>query len=204
MAEPAKELGIVRGAEQAAVMLQSTRRLLLANLAEPQSAASLARKLGLPRQRLNYHLRELEREGLAECVEERRKGNCTERLLRATARSFVISPEALGSLGPAPEAAADRFSASYLIAAASRVIRDLAEMEQGARAAGKRLATFTVETEIRFASAEARSRFAEELAGAVAALAARYHDERAPGGRTFKVLAAAHPSPRPAAKGRKP
>jgi DNA-binding transcriptional ArsR family regulator len=193
MGEPAKELGIVRGAEQAAAMLQSTRRLLLAHLGEPQSAAALSRKLGLPRQRLNYHLRELEREGLAECVEERRKGNCTERLMRATARSFVISPEALGSLGSTPEQAADRFSASYLIAAASRVIGDLAAMEQRARAAGKRLATLTVETEVRFASAEARAAFAEELTSAVAALAARYHDEHAPGGRVFKVLAAAHP-----------
>jgi DNA-binding transcriptional ArsR family regulator len=203
MAGAAKALEIVRGAEQAAALLQGTRRLLLTHLAEPQSAAALARKLGLPRQRLNYHLRELEREGLAECVEERRKGNCTERLLRATARSFVISPEALGSLGVTPEAAADRFSASYQIAAASRVIRDLAAMETAARAAGKRLATFTVEAEIRFASADARARFAEELAGAVAALAARYHDEQAPAGRVFKVLAAAHPAP-PAARRSKP
>ena len=203
MAAAAKALEIV-GARQAASMLQRTRRLLLAHLSEPQSAAGLSRKLCLPRQRLNYHLRELEREGLAECVEERRKGNCTERLLRATARSFVLSPEALGSLGSTPETAADRFSASYLIAAASRVIRDLAAMESKARAAGKRLATFTVETEIRFASAQARARFAEELAGAVAALAARYHDERAPGGRVFKVLAAAHPAVSPTAARRKP
>jgi DNA-binding transcriptional ArsR family regulator len=199
----AKALEVV-GARQAASMLQRTRRLLLGHLSEPQSAAGLSRKLGLPRQRLNYHLRELEREGLAECVEERRKGNCTERLLRATARSFVLSPEALGSLGSTPETAADRFSASYLIAAASRVIRDLAAMEPKARAAGKRLATFTVETEIRFASAQARARFAEELAGAVAALAARYHDERAPGGRVFKVLAAAHPAVPPTTARRKP
>ena len=190
----AKALEIVHEAGRAAALLQSTRRLLLSHLQEPQSAAALSRKLGLPRQRLNYHLRALEREGLAECVEERRKGNCTERLLRATARSFIISPEALGSLGATPEAAADRFSASYLIAAASRVIRDLAEMEPRARAAGKRLATFTVETEVRFASAGARARFAEELAGAVAALAARYHDDRAAGGRVFKVLAAVHPA----------
>jgi DNA-binding transcriptional ArsR family regulator len=205
MAGAAKALEIVREAGQAAAMLQSTRRLLLSHLAEPQSAAALARKLGLPRQRLNYHLRELEREGLAECVEERRTGNCTERLLRATARSFVISPEALGSLGSTPEAAADRFSASYLIAAASRVIRDLAELEPKARAAGKRLATFTVETEIRFASAEARARFGQELAAAVATLAARFHDEHAPGGRAFKVLAAAHPALKGArTKGSKP
>ena len=68
-----------------------------------------------------------------------------------------------------------------------------------------RLATLTMETEIRFATAEARARSAEELAQAVATLAARYHDEHAPGGRVFKVLAAAHPAPRGARpKGSKP
>jgi DNA-binding transcriptional ArsR family regulator len=208
MAE-ATALGVIRGAATAALMLQPTRRLVLENLDQPRSAAGLARLLGLPRQKLNYHLRELEREGLAECVEERRKGNCTERLLRATARAFVISPEALGALGPRPEAAADRFSAAYLIAAAARTVRDVGTFEAGARAAGKRVATLTLEADVRFASAAARAAFAQELSAAVAALAARYHDETAPGGRRFHLLAAVHPAvspapaPRAAAAGRR-
>ena len=72
-------------------------------LGEPGSAAGLGRKLGLPRQRVNYHLRELEKEGLLEVVEERKKGNCVERIVRATARSYLISSEALGTLGSRPE-----------------------------------------------------------------------------------------------------
>jgi DNA-binding transcriptional ArsR family regulator len=35
----------------------------------------------------NYHLRALERHALVELVEERRKGNVTERMMRATAAS---------------------------------------------------------------------------------------------------------------------
>src|SRR5262245_31535920 len=111
---------VIHGAGQAALVLQRTRRELLAQLSEPDSAAGLARRLGLPRQRLNYHLRELEREGLVECVEERRKGNCTERLLRATARSYVISPDALGLLGATPEASRDRFSTDFLVASTAQ------------------------------------------------------------------------------------
>jgi DNA-binding transcriptional ArsR family regulator len=188
-----RTIDVITGADQAVVALQRTRRQLLAHLSEPDSAAGLARRLGMPRQRINYHLRELEREGLVELVEERRKGNCVERVVRATARAFVISPDALGELGATPGEAADRFSATYLVSAAARAVRDVAALQTGAKRAGKRLSTFTLETDVRFATAEARAQFAEELASAIASLAAKYHDDRAPQGRRFRLLAAIHP-----------
>jgi DNA-binding transcriptional ArsR family regulator len=187
------DLEVVRGADRAAVLLQRSRRELLRHLSEPDSAAGLSRKLGMPRQRINYHLKELEREGLIELVEERRKGNCVERVLRATAKAFVISPEALGLLGPGDDAPRDRFSAAYLITAAARTLRDVATLDHRARRDNKRLATFTVDAEIRFATAGARTAFAEELANTIAALAAKYHDEHAAGGRRFRLFAAVHP-----------
>ena len=190
-------LEVISQPEAAAVALQRTRRQLLAALAEPDSAAGLARRLGLPRQRLNYHLRELERRGLVECVEERRKGNCTERILRATARSFVISPEALGTLGATPEAARDRFSASYLIAVAARTIQEVSSLDSRARAQHKRMATLGLDSEIRFASAESRAAFAEELSDQMAALVAKYHDDKTPGGRRFRLATVVHPLPSP-------
>jgi DNA-binding transcriptional ArsR family regulator len=184
---------VIHEPEAAAAVLHHTRRALLTALSEPDSAAGLARRLGLPRQRLNYHLRELERCGLVECVEERRKGNCTERLLRATARSFVISPEALGGLGPTPAAAQDRFGASYAIAVAARTIQEISALDTRARREQKRLSTLTLDSEIRFASADARAAFADELSQAVAQLVARYHDNTTPGGRRFRLVTVAHP-----------
>jgi hypothetical protein len=80
-----------------------------------------------------------------------------------------------------------------LIAAAGRTIRDMAELEDKAKREGKRVATLTLEADVRFANAEARAKFAEELAEAIARIAARYHDDRAPGGRRFRLLAAVHP-----------
>jgi DNA-binding transcriptional ArsR family regulator len=194
MAHPAP-LDVLRTADSAAAILDPTRQQLLAQLKEPDSATGLARRLKLPRQRSNYHLKVLEGAGLVELVEERRKGNCLERVVRATARAFVISPEALGELGPGAELAADRLSSAYLIAAAGRTIKDLAVLEAKAKREGKRVATLTLETDLRFASAEARAKFAEELTEAVARVAARYHDDRAPGGRRFRLLAAVHPVP---------
>jgi DNA-binding transcriptional ArsR family regulator len=194
MATPAS-VAVVHDPARAAHLMDPLRVSLLESLAGPASASSLARALGLPRQRVNYHLRELEKAGFVEFVEERRQGNCVERLVKATARSYVISPEILGALGRTPEERRDRFSASYLMAAAGRLLRDLSEQVGRASAARKRVATLTLETDIRFASADARAAFAEDLSKAVARLAAKYHDPEAAGGRTFRVIAAAYPAP---------
>lgn len=147
----------------------------------------------MPRQRLNYHLRELETEGLVELVEERRKGNCIERVLRSAAQAFVISPEALGPMGLQQLPHRDRFSAAYLVAAAVRIVREVAGLCQRANATGKRLATLTIETEVRFRTPEARGAFSEELAMAIAGLAAKYHCEQAEG-RTFRFVIGAYPA----------
>ena len=192
MGKPA--MAVVRETARAAHLMDPMRVALLERLAEPGSASSLARDLALPRQRINYHLRELEKAGFVELVEERRKGNCVERVVRATARSYLISPEVLGALGDTHEEQQDRFSASYLMAAAIRMLRELSETAEKAAAARKRVATLTLEADVRFASPEARNAFAEELSAAVAQLVAKYHDATTPGGRTSHLIVGAYPS----------
>lgn len=177
----------------AEVSLDPTRARLLAELATPASAAVLATRLGLARQKVNYHLRTLEQHGLVELVTERRKGNMTERVLRATAASYVISPEALAPVAPEPTRSPDRLSARWLLALAAKLVRDVGTLVTGATRAGKKVATFALDGEVRFASAADRAAFAEELAGAVTALVGKYHDESAPGGRTHRVVVAVHP-----------
>src|SRR5262245_15347298 len=145
-------LNIIENAGQAAVLLDPLRLRLVEELREPGSASGLARRLRLPRQKINYHLRELEKQRLVELVEERRRGNCMERMLRATARTYVISPAALGGLAADPAEIQDRFSSTYLVAATARATRDVAALRAKAKRAGKRLATLTLESEVRFAS----------------------------------------------------
>jgi hypothetical protein len=113
--------------------------------------------------------------------------------VRATAKQYLVSPEALGRLGETPEDRRERFSAAWLAAACARAIRDLAVVGVRARKAGKRIATLTLESEIRFRSPAERNAFAEELATALARLAAKYHDAGAAGGRTFRCLIGAYP-----------
>ena len=148
----------------------------------------------IPRQKINYHLRELEKHGLIEQVEERKKGNCVERIVRATARHYLISPEALGNLAADPGQIQDRLSSTYLVAVAASTIRDLAVLRSKAEQTGKQLATFTLETNVRFASVADLSAFAEELTSAVARLTAKYHNENAPRGRVFRFIAGSYPA----------
>jgi DNA-binding transcriptional ArsR family regulator len=188
------DVAVIEDPAVAAVSLDPMRARLLAELTQPASATALADRVGVARQKVNYHLRELERHGLVELVEERRKGNMTERVLRATAASYVISPAALAAVAPDPDRAPDRLSARWLLALAARLVRDVGALVTGASRANKPVATFAIEGEVRFASAADRAAFAEELARTVTTLVSRYHDERAGRGRTHRVIVAIHPA----------
>jgi DNA-binding transcriptional ArsR family regulator len=183
---------VIQDGAAAAVALDPVRARLLRALREPGSATSLAAELGLTRQKVNYHLRALESHGLVELVEERRKGNMTERVLRATASAYVVSPQAWALVAPDPERETDRLSAQWLLALAARLLREVGTLIT--RAGRKRVATFAIDGEIRFASAADRAAFARELGEAVSALVARHHDGTATGGRPHRLVVALHPA----------
>src|SRR5919197_4716524 len=169
------DVAVIEDPAAAEASLDPVRAGLLAALAEPGSASTLAPKAGVSRQKANYHLRALERHGLVELVEERRKGNCIERVLQATAAAYVISPAAFAAVAPDPDRSTDQLSARRLLALAARLVSEVGELIAGARAARKPVATFAIDSEIRFASAAERAAFAAELSDAVGALAAKYH-----------------------------
>jgi DNA-binding transcriptional ArsR family regulator len=188
------DVAVIDDPAAAEAALEPARARLLAQLTEPRSAAMLAAAAGLARQKVNYHLRTLERHGLVELVQERRKGNVTERLLQATAASYVISPAALAAVAPDPARAPDRLSARWLLALAAQLVRDVGDLITGADRAQKKLATFATDGRVRFASAADRAAFTAELMQAVTVLVAKYHDEQADGGRDHRLVIAIHPA----------
>lgn len=188
-------LEVIDDPAAATVALDPVRSRLLAELAEPASAATLAGRVGLGRQKVNYHLRTLEAHGLVRVASKRRWGGLTERLLVATAASYVVSPAAMGAVAADPDRETDRLSASYLIALAARVIRETGRLLRRAQDAGKRLPTLSIDAEVRFRSAADRAAFSQELTEAVTRLVARYHDAKAPGGRPHRLVALAYPKP---------
>jgi DNA-binding transcriptional ArsR family regulator len=189
------ELEVIDRPKAAALVLDPIKRRILAALATPGSAASLAGTVGLSRQKVNYHLRALEEQELVEPVEERLWGGIKERRLVATAASYVVSPAALGPLAADPARSNDRLSASYLVALAARIVREVGELSRRARKTDKRLATLSLDTVVRFKSPADRAAFTCDLTHAITALAAQYHDEGTPGGRPHRLMVASYPAP---------
>ena len=183
---------VIEDPAAAAVALDPIRARLLAALEEPASAGALAPRVGLSRQKVNYHLNALEQHGLIELVEARARGGITERVLQATALHYVVSPAALGEDAADPARVSDQLSAGYLVALAGRLVREVGDLAARAGAADKRLPTMAIDTEIGFASAADRAAFADELTAAVLDLAARYHHDD---GRPHRLVVAAHPKP---------
>ena len=187
----ARPTALLDDLDTALLALAPIRRRILAALAEPASAAGLSEQLGMPRQKIGYHLRALEGAGLVQPAGERRKRGFTERLFVA-ARDHVLDPALLQA--PAdPEAveAQDRHAADHLISTASAMVRDVARMRQAAEAEGARLLTLTVEADVCFAAPADFDAFTHEVAEAVAALARKY---AASTGRRYRLTAAAHPA----------
>jgi DNA-binding transcriptional ArsR family regulator len=169
-----RDVEVIDDPAAAAIALDPIRSRLLAELATPGSAANLAGRVGLPRQKVNYHLRALEAHGLVRAVEERRHGGLTERVLEATAASYIVSPSALGG-----RALAKR----YLIALAARLIREVAALSE-------RQPTLALDAEVRFRTPEDRQAFADELTAAVTRAISRHHHDE---GRPHRLVVAAHP-----------
>jgi DNA-binding transcriptional ArsR family regulator len=189
------DIQVIDDPAAATVAMEPVRSRLLSELAAPASAATLATRVGLTRQKVNYHLNALESHGLVQLAEERKWGGLTERLLVATAASYDVSPSAMGPVAIDPNREIDRLSASYLIALGARVIREVGDLVRRANKTGKRLATLAVDTEIRFRSPADRAAFSHELTDAITKLVAKYHDESAPGGRAHRLMVVAHPLP---------
>lgn len=190
------DIQVIEDPAAATAALAPMRSRLLSELAEPASAATLAARVGLARQKVTYHLNALEAHGLVRLAGERKWGGLTERLLVATAASYVVSPGVLGPVATDASRTIDRLSAGYLIALGARVVREVGELVRRARDTDKRVATLAVDAEVRFRSATDRAAFSHDLTEAVTRLVSKYHDEAAPGGRLHRLIVVAHPLPK--------
>ena len=171
------------------------RRAVLERMRESASASEIAAVLGVPRQRVNYHSRNSGMLAWWELVEERRLRGCTERLMRATARAFVVDPAVLApSARPASTVRArDRFAAEHLMSTAAGTVREVGRMVAAADAKNKRLLTFTVETELWFAQPADVHRFTDAVAEAIARTAEQHTTPQE--GRPYRVVLGGYPAP---------
>jgi DNA-binding transcriptional ArsR family regulator len=185
------DVRVLEDAAAVEVALDPIRASILTALTEPASAATIATQVGLTRQKVNYHLRALEAHGLVELAEERTWGGITERLVRRTARQFVVAPDVLQGVGIEPGAVADKLSSAYLVAVNARTVSEVGAIVRSTRGR-TRVPTLTVDTVIGFRSAQDRAAFAADLQSAVATLVARYHHDD---GRPHRLTVSSYPRP---------
>ena len=184
----AVSVGLMEEGQQVRSALSPIRARLLDLLREPASATELGQALGLPRQKINYHLRVLEAAGLVRLVATRARRGFTERVFEAVAQEFVVDPQLMGS--GSRVRSQDRFAAEHLIDVAAETVRDVSRLRSGAEQSGKRLLTFTIEAGISLADPADVHAFTSELAEAVAAVSARHSS---PGGRRYRIVVGGYP-----------
>jgi predicted ArsR family transcriptional regulator len=195
------------GPRAAALMQHPVRRSILELARTPMSSTEMAGRLGLPRQRVNYHVRQLERARFLSRAERRLRRNMMEQRYVATARSYVIAPELLGALAPHASAVRDAASAAALFAIASRAQDDMIRVVADAEAQSKRVATLSLTADVRFESAEQRAAFTAALERAIVDIVAEHSlpytraDGAPPTGRPYRLFLGCHPIPRPEGDG---
>jgi DNA-binding transcriptional ArsR family regulator len=186
---------------RAAALLHPLRLRILDALREPDSAAGLARRFRLPRQKVNYHVRELARAHFLERAGQRRRRNMIERRFRTTAQGYILSPDLLGRLGLPQIEAQDAFSAAYLLGLLSLGQSELGRANREAAQERKRLATLSVSSELRFESAEQRARFTREMRRAIVDVIGRcasphtLADGKQGPGRPYRLILGCYPIP---------
>lgn len=193
----APELAVIDDPAAAAALASPLRRRLLEQFAEPASATSAARAIGLSRQLAAYHVRELERHGYLRLVHEEPRRGCVERLLQRTAQQFTPSARLFGGAAPDARRLRDRASAAYLTALATQAAHEVGQAHCAAQAAGRTLPTLAISVDVALVSPKARQEFAHALAESVAALAARFNRPGA-GARHYRVLVGSYPAPQEA------
>src|SRR5262245_56358858 len=173
-AESIRAVQSVTSARRAASLLHPLRLRLLSLAREPISATELARRVGLPRQRVNYHVRALERAGFLRAAERRRRRNLIEHRFVATARSYVLAPDLLGPVAADWREVEDTASVDYLLALTEQVRADRARAADEAVASGQPMAALSIKSQFRFETPAERAAFAEAVRRSLVDVIARH------------------------------
>jgi len=181
----------VRDGAELKALSHPARVEVLERLREPASAAEVARQLGQPRQRINYHLKALDDAGLVEKVGTRKQSNFVETLYRAKASAFVIAPDVAWSDPRRMEALRRDQSLEALVEIGARLQCDAVALLDVVAFDDRIIASAAVAAETHFATAADRAAFLRAYLESTRALVDRYGGKR---GERYRVVLAVHPN----------
>jgi DNA-binding transcriptional ArsR family regulator len=189
---PKQSVRTIEDPDELQALSHPLRVRILDALREPDSAAAVARRLGEARQKVNYHLKELERSGLVVRTGERRSGNFVESLYRSSARTLVVLPRAAWGDPRRLAAMSEQLSLENLVNLGERLARDAAVLLDRAAFDGAEIATAAVEADVRFESEAARAAFLDEYLATIGHLFKKFG---AKDGAPFRIALAVYPDP---------
>jgi DNA-binding transcriptional ArsR family regulator len=180
----------IHKAETLQALAHPTRVALLEALRQPASAATAARQIGQPRQRVNHHLQALKAAGLIRKVGTRRQGNFTETLYQAKAQSFVVAADATWANPRRLAALREHHALRTLVSVGERLQRDAIGLLDEAASDSTEIPSAAVTAEVRFASEADRAAFFNGYTEAVRRLVEQYENKH---GTAYRVVMAVHP-----------
>jgi DNA-binding transcriptional ArsR family regulator len=127
----ADRIDCVEDAARASALLSPLRLEILRLARQPISASELSRVIRLPRQRVNYHVRQLARSGFLRQAGRRRRRNMIEQRYAASADGYVLSPALLAAVGADWRRIDNTSSADYLLALGCQMEADLCRVRRG-------------------------------------------------------------------------
>lgn len=171
--------------EQAVVLLNPLRGQIISHMRTPVSAAEIGRAMGETPQRINYHLKALEKVGLVRKIGTRQVRNLVEVLYQAIAKTFVLS-DALGLEPATAKRMKEDASLSHLIGTSDKLKRDAMKLMEKTDS-GETVHSASLSATISLAGEQARQSFVQEYLEAVRLLTEKY-------GAALPALPEGHPS----------
>lgn len=186
-----QESYLVNSPEQATCLLNPMRTQILGLLSTPASASEIARNMKEIPQRVNYHLKALEKVGLVQMVGKRHVRNLVEVLYQSVAKSFILA-DSLGWDAETIKKIKDQSSLSHLVSLAETIKKDvLILMEKSDDK--QEIPSANLQFQVNLESKEKRNSFVKDYVTAVKELINQYQVAPSETKEVYKVLLTIYP-----------
>ncbi|WP_241840488.1 ArsR/SmtB family transcription factor [Fictibacillus sp. S7] len=187
-----EETYLVTLPEQAAALLHPIRSEIVAALKVPASATEIAKMLNETPQKINYHLKALEKVGLVQKVGTRNVRNLVEVLYQAVAKTLILSE----SLGLSPETSQklqDQHALAHVLSLTEAIKKDALQlMEQAEKA---QIPSAVLQASVSLCGEKQRNEFMNEYFSLLHQLIEKYQSGEKENGEEYQVSIAIYPKP---------
>jgi DNA-binding transcriptional ArsR family regulator len=177
--------------EQALALLNPLRVEILRIMNEPASASEVGRQLRETPQKINYHLKSLEKVGLIQRSGSRQVKNLIEVLYQSISKNFII-PESFGWSEETVSRMKDQGALTHLITISERMRSDALQLMETSEQ-NVEIPSAAMETEVYLPDEADRQAFIHDYAEAMKLLAEKYRTDSH--NNAFRVLMAVYPEP---------